>query len=248
MKSYIKDIAYYLPEKVLTNEELAAEFGGWSSEKIEQKLGIRERRLAGENETALDLAEKAAVKLLEKHPVEDIDFLLFCTESPDYFIPPNAPILQKRLRLREDIGAFDYNLACSGFVYGLAVAKGLIAAGIAQNILLITSETYTRHIHQKDKSNRTIFGDAAAASLICSSDNHGIGEFSLGTDGTGYKELIVHNGGLRNPFDASAELTEYIEGSYRTNNNLYMNGPEIFNFTIKAVPPLVQDVLSKFLY
>jgi len=245
MESSIKDIEYYLPENILSNDKLSREFPEWSAEKIEQKLGIRERRIAGENETALDLGQKACEKLIRKYPKEQIDFLLFCTESPDYFIPPNAPLLQDRLCLRTDIGAFDFNLACSGYVYGLSIAKGLIAADISKSVLLVTAETYSKHIHPKDKSNKTMFGDAAAATLICDTEKSGIGNFALGTDGTGYDKLIVHNGGFRNPYDPNAELIEYIEGSYRTNNNLYMNGPEIFNFTIKAVPIVVEQCLER---
>jgi 3-oxoacyl-[acyl-carrier-protein] synthase-3 len=118
-------------------------------------------------------------------------------------------------------------------------------SNITTNILLITSETYTKHIHPKDKSNRTIFGDAAAAIIIEKSEKEQIGEFVLGTDGSGYKNLIVPNGGLRNRYNPSAQEIDDGSGSIRTDNNLYMNGPEIFNFTIKAVPKVVSETLAK---
>ena len=239
------NMEYYLPEKIITNDQLSREFPAWSSEKIEKKVGIRERHIVNEDETALDLALKAAEKVLKNYNKDKIDFLLFCTQSPEYYLPSGACILQDRLGLNKNIGAFDYNLGCSGFVYGLALAKSLIVSKIATNILLITSETYTKHIHPKDKSNRTIFGDAAAATLIEKSEEEHIGEFVLGTDGGGYKNLIVPNGGLRNRYDPNAKEINDGSGSIRTDNNLYMNGPEIFNFTIKAVPKVVAETLVK---
>ena len=241
----INNIEYYLPEKIVTNDQLAKEFPDWSSEKIEKKIGIRERHIVREDETALDLALIAGKKILENYDKDKLDFLLFCTQSPEYYLPSGACILQDKLGLREDIGAFDYNLGCSGFVYGLALAKSLIASRIATSILLITSETYTKYIHPKDKSNRTIFGDAAAVTIIEKSEEEQIGEFILGTDGNGYKNLIVPNGGLRNRYDPNDKEIDDSSGSIRTNNNLYMNGPEIFNFTIKAVPKVVLETLEK---
>ncbi|PKP58767.1 3-oxoacyl-ACP synthase [Candidatus Atribacteria bacterium HGW-Atribacteria-1] len=241
----ITNIEYYLPEQILTNDQLAKQFPDWFPEKIEKKVGIKERHIVKEDETALDLALIAGKKILENYDKDKIDFLLFCTQSPEYYLPSGACILQNKLGLREDIGAFDYNLGCSGFVYGLALAKSLITSRNATNILLITSETYTKYIHPKDKSNRTIFGDAAAATIIEKSEEEQIGEFALGTDGSGYKNLIVPNGGLRDKYDPNAKEIDDGSGSIRTNNNLYMNGPEIFNFTIKAVPKVVSETLKK---
>lgn len=245
MDACIKRIEYYLPESILTNRELEKEFPEWNAEKIEKKTGIRERHIVKEDETALDLGFKVAEKVLQDYDRKKIDFLLFCTQSPDYYLPTGACILQDKLRLRTDIGAFDYNLGCSGFIYGLAMAKSFIKTGIANNVLLITSETYTKHIHPKDKSNRTIFGDGAAATIIEESEKEGILEFALGTDGSGFKNLIVPNGGLRNRYDINAEEIDDDSGSIRTDNNLYMNGPEIFNFTIEAVPVVVNQCLEK---
>lgn len=241
----ITNIEYYLPEKIVTNDQLAKEFHGWSSAKIEKKVGITERHIVKEDETALDIALIVGKKILENYDKNKIDFFLFCTQSPEYYLPSGACILQDRLGLNKNIGAFDYNLGCSGFVYGLALSKSLINSKIATNILLITSETYTKHIHPKDKGNRTIFGDAAAATIIEKSEEEQIGEFVLGTDGSGYKNLIVPNGGLRNRYDPNAKEIDDGSGSIRTNNNIYMNGPEIFNFTIKAVPKVVAETLVK---
>lgn len=245
MNSKIKEVEYYLPDCLLTNKDIEKEFSEWDTEKVENKTGIRERHIVKENETALDLGLNASVKVLKNFDKNNIDFLLFCTQSPDYYLPTGACILQDKLGLRTDIGAFDFNLGCSGLIYGLAIAKSFIISGIANNVLLITSETYTKHIHPKDKSNKTIFGDGAAAIIIEKSEKKGILEFSLGTDGSGYKNLIVQNGGLRNRYDIYAKEINDGSGSIRTENNLYMNGPEIFNFTIKAVPVVVNQCLEK---
>ena len=245
MGARLINIEYYLPDKILTNHQLAKQFPDWSSEKIEKKVGVKERHIVRENETALDLALIAGKKILKNYDKDKIDFLLFCTQSPEYYLPSGACILQDRLDLNKTIGAFDYNLGCSGFVYGLALAKSLITSKIATNILLITSETYTKHIHSKDKGNKTIFGDAAAATIIEKSETEKIGEFVLGTDGSGYKNLIVPNGGLRNRYNNNVKEIYEGSGSIRTDNNLYMNGPEIFNFTIKVVPKVASKTLEK---
>jgi len=244
MCAKISKIDYTLPEKVLTNEELSVLFPEWTAAAIEEKIGIIKRHIVCENETAKDLALKAAQKVLIDEDKDSIDFLILCTQSPDYYLPTTACLLQHELGLRTDIGAFDFNLGCSGYVYGLGICKGLIKAGIAKKILFITSETYSKHINSLDKSNLTIFGDAAAATIIEHSETDQIMDFVFGTDGKGAPNLIIPNGGLRNKYDPNAEIIED-SGNIRTNNNLYMNGPEIFNFTIQRIPALVKDVLNK---
>jgi len=244
--AYIKAISYYLPEKVVTNEELVKEFPEWSVDKVAQKVGVDSRHLAAEDETAGDMAEKAARKLFEEYKVnpQSIDFLLLCTQSPDFFLPSTACILQDRLGIPTSAGAFDYNLGCSGCIYGMAVAKGLIAAGIAKNVLLLTAETYTKYLHPSDKSNRSIFGDGAAACLISTDGFAKIGEFSLGTDGSGADNLIVKTGAARHRA-ATGKFTEDDEGHAWHDDYLYMNGGAIFNFTLDAVPAMMKDILQK---
>ena len=245
MGAKILHIEYYLPEKILTNNQLEDMFGDCSGKQIEEKVGIKERHIVRDDETALDLAHRAAEKVFQKYDKYLIDYIMLCTQSPDYFLPTSACILQERLGLRTDIGALDYNLGCSGFIYGLCLAKGLIVSGIANNILLLTSETYSKYINQKDRSNLTIFGDGAAATIITQSDDEYIFDFALGTDGRGYKNLIVPNGGMRNRYQANAAEINEQDGCMRTDNNLFMDGPEIFNFTISVIPEIVDRVLKK---
>lgn len=244
--AYIKAISYYLPSEVLTNEQLCAEFPEWSVEKVAKKVGVDNRHIVAAGQTAGDMAEQAALRLFAEHNISpgDIDFLLLCTQSPDYFLPSTACILQHRLGLPTTAGAFDYNLGCSGCVYGMAVASGLIAAGVAKNVLLLTAETYTRYLHLADKSNRSIFGDAAAACLISTEGLAEIGHFALGTDGTGFDKLIVRTGAARAPLATGGESLDD-EGHTRRDDYLYMDGGGIFNFTLEAVPAMINDVLAK---
>ena len=246
MKAFIKAISYYLPEKIVTNEELVKEFPEWSVEKVAQKVGVNFRHIAAGGETAGDLAEKAARKLFEEDMVDpkSIDFLMLCTQSSDYFLPSTACVLQDRLGIPTSAGAFDYNLGCSGCVYGMAMAKGLISAGIAKNVLLLTAETYNKYLHPSDKSNRSIFGDGAAACLISTDGFAEIGKFSLGTDGRGANNLIVKTGGSRQK-GASGKFVEDEEGHIWYDDYLYMNGGAIFNFTLDAVPAMMSQILEK---
>lgn len=244
--AYIRAISYYLPERVVTNEELVKEFPEWSVDKVAQKVGVYSRHIAAENETAGDMAEKAARRLFEEYSIDpkSIDFLLLCTQSPDYFLPSTACVLQNRLGIPTSAGAFDYNLGCSGCIYGMAMAKGLIAAGIAKNVLLLTAETYNKYLHPDDKSNRSIFGDGAAACLISTAGFAEIGEFTLGTDGSGANNLIVKTGGARKK-EATGFFVEDEEGHVWYDDFLYMNGGAIFNFTLDAVPAMMKDILEK---
>ena len=243
---YIKDIAYYLPEKVVTNEDIVRDFPEWSVEKIASKVGVHQRHVAVADETAADLAVKAAQSLFKqgKCGPQEVDFVLFCTQSPDYFLPTSACIIQKRLGLRTDIGALDFNLGCSGYVYGLALAKGLVVSSVAANVLLLTGETYNKHLHPKDKGNRTIFGDAASATLVGTDGIAEIGNFSLGTDGSGADNLIIKSGGMRCP-KRQDDLHFDENHNPVSSDYLYMNGSEIFTFTLDNVPPLIADTLSR---
>jgi 3-oxoacyl-[acyl-carrier-protein] synthase-3 len=247
----ISGIEYHLPEAILSSEQLAQEFPDWSAEKIGTKTGIAERHIAGVAECSSDLAVEAAYKLFRSGVCrpEEIDYILFCTQSPDYFLPTTACLIQSRLGIPLSAGALDYNLGCSGFVVGLGLAKGLIETGQAANVLLLTGETYSKFVNKRDKSVRTIFGDAAAAALVQAVEKDGdpaIGPFIYGTDGSGAQNLIVPTGGMRNPKTAeSAELVEDESGNFRSQDNLFMNGAEIFNFTLRTIPKCVNDLLVR---
>lgn len=249
-KAKIIDLAGYLPEKILSNEDLEILYPDWPKEKIYSKTGITKRHIASQDETASDLAFQAAKKLFERGCVKpsEIDFLILCTQTPDYILPTTACILQDRLGLPRNIGAIDMNLGCSGFVYALSIAKGLIETNAAKKILLITSDTYSKFIHPLDKSVRTIFGDGAVATLVENSDSNYdmIGPFIFGTDGSGADNLIIKSGLCRKEknSDSSKEI-EDLFGNIRSSENLYMNGPEIMNFSLTEVPLAFENILRK---
>jgi 3-oxoacyl-[acyl-carrier-protein] synthase-3 len=246
MQAFIKAISYHLPQQQLNNAELSALFPEWGVEKIANKIGIDTRHIAADDEFASDMAIAAAQKLFAEHSIApaEIDFILYCTQSPDYFLPTTACIIQDKLGIPVKAGALDFNLGCSGYIYGLALAKGLVAAGIAKNILLLTSETYSKFIHPGDKGNRTIFGDAAAATLISTDGFAAIGEFELGTDGKGAENLMVKQGAIRYP-DKNSDSVNDGYGNQQSPGHLHMDGPEIFAFTSQAVPGLIADTLVK---
>lgn len=250
-KAYLRAIEYYLPAAVLDNEAISKEHPEWSIDKIAAKTGIYERHIAASDEFSSDMAVMAAEKLFASKRVNkaDIDFIILCTQSPDYFLPTTACILQDRLGLSKNIGAFDFNLGCSGFIYGLGISKGLIASGQATNILLITSETYSKFINTDDKSNKTLFGDAAAATLVSAHENENevageILDFVYLTDGSGAGNLMVKNGGMKNRHTKGETITD--ENGYVSNDDyLFMDGKAIFNFTAFQIPILIKDILAK---
>ena len=238
----IGPISVHFPEKIETNAQLQEEFPNWQMEIIGKKTGIHQRHIAAENECSSDLGVAAAQKLFAEHRVDpdSIDFLLLCTQTPDYPLPTTACLMQERLGLRNGIGALDFNLGCSGFVYGLSIADGLIQSGAASRILLITAETYSKFIHPTDRSLRTIFGDGAAATLISSSTQKTLSGFEFGTDGSGANTLLVDSHGFRPEEDALKP-----RGRKRWPSNIYMDGPSLISFTVEKIPTLVESVLAK---
>jgi 3-oxoacyl-[acyl-carrier-protein] synthase-3 len=238
MHGYIKHIEYYLPEKTLTSEDLSHLFPGWTDSAIESKTGIRTRHIAAADECASDLAVAAAEKLFSSSRCKpsDIDFLVLCTQSPDFTLPTTACIVQHRLGLPITAGALDINLGCSGFVYALGLSEGLIVSGQAKSILLITTDTYSKYLDSQDKSTRAIFGDGAAATWLLADDleEGRIGPFQYGTDGGGARNLIVHNSGTRRVCEKGTELSGSV-----LRKRMFMDGNAIFQFAIDTVPRAV---------
>ncbi|MEX6688449.1 ketoacyl-ACP synthase III [Danxiaibacter flavus] len=247
MDVQISAISYWLPEQVLTNEEINRNHPTWEIEKTSIKTGIRERRVAGEQSTG-DLAYMAAVQLFNEHKIAPdlIDFVLLCTQTPDFFLPTTACILQNRLGLKKSCGALDVGLGCSGYVYCLGLAKGLVQSGSARNVLLITADTLTKLLHKDDKSSIPLFGDAATATLVsCEQKGIKIGNCVYGSDGEGANNLIVKNGANKHKPMDGIDIYDNENEFVRNDNNLYMDGTEIFKFTASNVPPLIKRVLEQ---
>lgn len=215
-------IAYTLPEHSISNEDLVKEFPEWTAEKILSKTGIASRPVTTANESALDLAERAARALFTQEQIapESIDYLILCTQTREFPLPSPVCLLQQRLGLPTTCGAIAIDHGCSGFVYALSLAKGVLAAQVAQRVLIVTAETYTKYLAPEDKSTRAIFSDGAAAVLLDKTDLDKVGDFAFGTDGRGAERLIVRDG------------------------RLFMDGPEIFNFTLEIVPKTLDAVLT----
>lgn len=238
MKAYIKNIEYYLPEQVEENK----------NERLRQKTGIERRHVSAAQETAADMAVKVAEKLFTTVSRDSVDYLLFCTQSPDYYLPTSACILQDRLGISKHSGALDYNHGCTGYIYGLGLAKGLIESGQAKNVLLLTAETYSKYINPEDNAVLPLFGDGATATLIAAKDTNadGIYGFEYGTDGAGYRNLIVPVGGMRERYhDTELKTATDKYGNTRTNRNLFMDGGAIMDFALDVVPATLDSILSK---
>jgi len=236
MKVKIGAISYHLPDTIESNEVLQRENPDWDMPKILAKTGIVSRHISSLGETALDLATEAGKKLLSKFSDhKEIDLLILVTQSPDYVLPTSACILQDRLNLSKKCMAFDVNLGCSGFVYALSIASGLIESGVAHNGLIVCADTYTKYIGKNDRTCRPLFSDGAAATLVESSDVDNIGPFEFGTDGAGYDRLIVKNSGARE--------TDAVSESCRGSLELY--GSDVFLFTLRVVPQCINKLLER---
>ena len=239
----IKALETYLPTKVEHND-------GLGDERFISKLGIRSRHIADDDQSAGDLAYESARNLIERHSIDrnSIDFILLCTQHPDYQMPTTACQLQSRLGLPQSVGALDYNLGCSGYVYGLALAKGLIETGLASNVLLLTSSIYNKYINVDDRAIRPLFGDAATASLISAAESERpmLDAFVFGTDGDRFDSIYIPVGGSRNMPRDNPEVFERDEhGNVHSNYEVHMDGMAVTYFTYRTVPRLVEGILSK---
>lgn len=241
--AFIKALTYYLPDGIVTNEQLETELG--AVETVSKTAGVDSRRKAAKNETACDLAVNAAEKLFKENQIspEEIDFLLYCTQSPDYFMPSTSCIIQDRLGIPTTAGAFGYDLGCSGYVYGLAIANSFVESGLAKNVLLLTADTISKYLHPQDK-NRLLFGDAASATLVSTTGLASIGSFEKGTDGKGFEHIIIRNGGNRHRELTGKSFTDE-NGNVHYEDNFDMDGEAVFNFTVERIPNLIEGCLKK---
>jgi 3-oxoacyl-[acyl-carrier-protein] synthase-3 len=239
----IRAISFFLPANVLSNDDLEKMDSGWTAAQIEDKLGIVERRVAGPGECASDLAFKAAERMFASGvcAAGDVDYLLLCTQTPDYLLPTTACLLQSRLGLGTHVGAIDVNQGCSGYIYALGLAHGLIESAQARNVLVLTADTYSRLLAPADFSVRSLFGDGATATLVSdvSAEQRSLGPFVYGTDGEGGPNLILRDLSLRERSLAAADPRPLGADA------LKMDGPEIFTFAVSVVPPLVAQLLQR---
>jgi 3-oxoacyl-[acyl-carrier-protein] synthase-3 len=245
MHASICSIEYYLPESVLSSDGLAEAFPEWKVNELAAKTGIRNRHIATADQCPSDLGVAAAQKLFGSGicQPEEIDFLLFCTQSPDYVMPTTACLMQTRLGISKKSGALDFNLGCSGYVYGLGLAHGLIATGQASTLLLITAETLSKYISDSDRTCRVLFGDGAAATLVrATSTGATIGPFLYGTDGNGGNDVIVPGSGARKSL-SHVNVGQEVQAAL-SDGVLFMNGSKVFTFALSVVPSSVRQLLN----
>jgi 3-oxoacyl-[acyl-carrier-protein] synthase-3 len=249
MGIHIKNIAYHLPDKIISNDDIKKENPDWDMELIFQRSGVMNRHVALDNETALDLAVKACEKLSIESPegFKSIDAIIFCSQSQDYIMPPNSCVLHKHLSLPDNVFAVDINSACSGFIHNLALAQGLIMSKSASNVLIINADTYSKYINPLDRSVRVLFGDAASACLVNNSEDHrGIKDILCATSGKDFEKFIIPAGGCRTPksTDTNVPITNK-SGNVRTLENIHMDGMGILTFVTSKVPAQIQEILKK---
>ena len=247
MGTIISSIEYYLPEKIVTNQDLENENPSWKMDDVESKSGVRERHIAEEDETAFDLSKVACDKLFAKSiDKNEIDCLIYCTQSPDFIMPPNSYLLHKYLGLSDKIMAYDFNMACSGYVYGLSMAHSFLLSGLAKKVLLVNADTYSKYINKGDRSARTLFGDGASASIIeINEQSKGFLTFDFVSSGKDYEKFYIPAGGCRLP--RSTETQKEISnqsGNSRSSNNIHMDGMGVWSFINSLVPKQIKSFLK----
>ena len=216
-------------------------------ERIKKNIGLHQRHVVDEQTTAADLCQQAAQELLSGCALEPaaIDGLIFVTQTPDHFQPANAALLHGRLGLGKHAAAFDVNLGCSGWVYGLWLAYMMIEAGGCAKVLLLAGDTLSRCVNPGDRSVASLFGDAGSATLVEKTAVEQRSWFSLHTDGRGSDYVKVPAGAFRRRPDAETRLAVTDEeGNTRCPEDLYMDGAEVFNFSIKEEPPAIREILA----
>lgn len=240
MSTFLRTVGFKLPELIETNEELVEGFPGWTAEKIFAKTGIKSRHILSPGQTPNDLISALCEDLIRENDIDrsEIDLLILCTQSPDYLLPSNACLLQHSLRLPTACGAFDYNLGCSGFTYGLWLAQGMVSSGQCRNVLIATGDAYSRYCRHTDIGIRCLFGDAAGAAIVGRQEIGSLARVigsNVGTDGRGAEHLIVKQGGQKAASLGASQLSLPC---------LSMNGPEVFSFTLRTVQCSIKELLA----
>jgi 3-oxoacyl-[acyl-carrier-protein] synthase-3 len=233
----IRGIVTSVPPRRFDNLEDSTAFERGEVEKVVRMAGVRARYLAGDTICSSDLCVAAAKKLLAelKWEPETVDALLFVTQTPDYFLPSTCCLAHGQLGLSDRCAAFDIGLGCSGYPYGLSTAASMLQSPGVKRVLLLHGETPTRFSDQSDRAVALLFGDAGSATAIEASGPEVADQwhFALHTDSAGWRDLLIEAGGFRDRFSAN-----------RRQHFVEMNGPNVFNFTIKRVPALIDDTLT----
>ena len=243
----IAGIVSAIPEKVLDVSELEQKFGAEDTRKIIENIGVKERHVVEGNMCASDLCLSAAEALLQRldWPRESIDAVVFVSQTPDYVLPATACSLHGRLRLTKNCAAFDINLGCSGYVYGLWLTSQFVSTGQMRRVLLLAGDTPSKLVCSEDRSAYPLFGDAGSATAVEFRPGSEEMVFVVGTDGAGAEHLMVPAGAFRHPKkEGTAKRYKQADGNIRSDEHVRMDGAEIFTFTLREVPPLVKATLQ----
>lgn len=238
-------ISCAVPDHVVDNDHYVKNFGDGVA-KFAKMTGVTSRRIAPVGQTASDLSCVAAKKVLDSNRVsgEEIDALIFVSQTPDYVLPATACVLHHRLGLKKTCLAFDINLGCSGFVYGLFVAASLCQQEGIRSVMLCGGDTITRLVSPNDRSAAMLFGDGGFAAVVSQKKiGSSAWHYLYGTDSHGFKSIIVPCGAQRN-MSGNREVRECGEGIFRSDYDLYMDGTEVFNFTISEVPSAIKRLMA----
>jgi 3-oxoacyl-[acyl-carrier-protein] synthase-3 len=243
----IKGIACAVPDKIKTANYWYDIFGQEAVDKFVKMTGVKRVCQSSEEQTASDLAFVAAQALLKQKNIDpqSIGALIFISQCPDYRLPATACVLQYRLSLPEDCICFDVNLGCSGYVNGINIAASLMNASNINRALLLVGDTSSKGISHEDKSSAMLFGDAGGATLLekdNESENNII--FHLRTDGSRFKAIIKPAGAYRNRNASRERVVWNVDGNVRSDYETYMNGADVFSFTISEVPKLIKEVMT----
>ena len=239
-------ISACVPKNISSNYNLLNEYPKEEVDKIINNIGIKEKRFVDADTTASDLCYKAADQLLNEMNIErsSIDMLIFLSQLPDFRIPATSPSLQDRLGLSKNTACFDISLACSGYVYALSTAFAYASQKGINRVLLLVGETFSKIVSKNDRVNAPLYGDAGTATLIEKSENSE-SFFSLYSDGSGFKSIKIEAVGARCPTNEQNIIpVEREDGNIRSDTQVYMDGLEVFNFTLKVVPKSIIDILN----
>lgn len=244
----IRALAAAVPKRIINNLEYTEHFPAEEVRQVVEKTGVFQRRFADADTCSSDLCFAAAEKLLNDHqiPRDEIDLLVFVSQTPDYRMPATSVLLQNRLGLGHHTMAFDLNLGCSGFIYGLSVVYSMMERSGLRKALLLDGETRSRIYSPKDRKTAFLFGDAGAAALIERDNSFGSSFFTLNSDGSKEDLIKMKAGGYRYP-STTKTMTERVVDEYgniRSDEHGYMNGGDVFNFVIKEVPADIKNIIS----
>lgn len=244
----ISGLAAAVPGNIIDNYKYTTYFDAESVKDVVDKIGIKERRIADKDTCASDLCFAAAEKLLTDMNIDrtEIDLLIFVSQTPDYKMPATSIILQHRLNLSNSAIAFDINMGCSGFIYGLSTVYSYMQQHGFRKALLLDGETRSKVYSPKDRNTAFLFGDAGVAALIEKDEKYEESIFSLNSDGSRADLIMIHAGGYRNPSSIETLKEKVIDehGNIRSDEQAYMNGPDVFNFLIREVPKDVKNTLE----